>query len=183
MILKTLPFLLLIIIFTISCKTSTEISIDKSSTLLPNNEVIELEKENKDSKTFGSITNHYYGSSHRFTYKFKLKNANIKWNGGTAEPKHILFHKDSIFLSFLKDKTITTPYVDSITNETRNTYHNEVQKFYQKHIDKRYFFKLLGSDYWIDITEENYLRNIENGLECKIKNDNELILQKDSIKQ
>ena len=169
--------------FLFSCKTSTKISVDKTNTLLPNNEVIELEKTNKDSETFGSITNYHYGSRHSFKYKFKLINASVKWDGGTAEPKKILFNKDSIFITYLKNKHIATPYLDTVTNTTKNTYHYEVQRFYQKHIDKRYFFKLLGKDYWLDITENNYLKNLKEGSEYTIKTDNELTLPVKEVKQ
>lgn len=48
---------------------------------------------------------------------------------------------------------------------------------YQKHIDERYFFKLMGDAYWVDVSEEEYNTVKESCPEFEVPNDGELIIK------
>lgn len=68
----------------------------KTSKILPNGKHIIVEKNTKEMTSRDIFTNHNYGTSHQFTYKFLLTEDNISWDGGSAEPKNIIFYKDTI---------------------------------------------------------------------------------------
>ncbi|WP_158851135.1 hypothetical protein [Algibacter sp. L1A34] len=159
-----------------SCDYQEEETIDKTSIILPNGKHIVVEKTNTESTAIGVFSNHNYGTTHRFTYKFSIDQDRIDWDGGSGEPKNITFCKDTTYIRYLKEKTITTNYTDSLTQETERHQRNEIQEFFQKHIDKRYFFKLLGSDYWVDIPLEHYTSISNECEEYQIPNDEELAL-------
>ena len=113
---------------------------------------------------------------HHFTYKVYINPGDINWNGGSAEPKYILFDNDTTYISYLKKKNLKIKYIDSLDGTTKYNYHSEIQTFHQKHIDKRYFFKLLGNDYWVDISLQEYTDVKGYGYEHVIPNDNEYSL-------
>ncbi|MEI6866142.1 hypothetical protein [Flavicella sp.] len=68
-------------------------------------------------------------------------------------------------------------YIDSIDNTTKYNYHSEIQEVFQKHIDERYFFKLFGNDFWVDIPSENYSFLKKSCEDYDIPSDNELSLK------
>lgn len=173
--------LFLIFIFT-SCNYYDEERIDKTSTTFPNGKLLVVEKTNTESTAVGIFSNHNYGTTHRFTYRFSIKQDGINWDGGSGEPKNIVFCKDTTYMRYLKEKTIITHYTDSISNKTERSQQYETQAFFQKLIDKRYFFKLLGDAYWVDIPFTRY-NEIQNTCdEYQIPNDNELVLPPDNHK-
>ena len=169
-------FILIIIQLLIGCDVKTEERIDKSSKTFPNGKNIIVEKLNKESTSTGIITSINYGTSHSFRYEFTLTEDNIKWDGGSAEPKNIIFCKDAIYIRYLKEKSLNTIVTDSTdTIIENNTY--EIKEFYQKHIDRRYFFKIFGDDFWEDISSEDYYSVIKSCDEYVIPNDGELLLE------
>jgi hypothetical protein len=145
--------------------------------MLPNGKHLVVEKITKETTSRGIITNHNYGTSHSFKYKLLLSKEDINWNSGSGEPKNILFCKDTIYIRYLKEKSIRTEYIDSVDNTTKYNYHSEIHEVFQKHIDKRYFFKLLGTDFWVDITSENYSSLKKSCDDYLIPNENELTLK------
>lgn len=165
----------------ISCNYNTEEILDKTSKILPNGKHIVVEKSTKETTSRGVFTNHNYGTSHRYSYTFLMPKEDINWNGGSGEPKNILFCKDTIYVRYLKEKSIRTKYIDSTDNTTKYNYHSEIHEAFQKHIDERYFFKLFGDDFWVDITSENYSSVKKSCDDYHIPNDNELALKSDDI--
>ena len=156
-----------------SCNYDTQEVVNKTSKKFPNNITLSVEKITKETTSRGIFTNHNYGTSHNFTYSFFIKKKNIHWDGGSSEPKNILFYKNDIYVRYLEKKSIKE--VDSI-NDTNN-YHYEIQETFQKHIDERYFFKLFGDEYWIEISPKDYTYIKTHGEEYNIPNDNELSLK------
>ncbi len=157
-----------------SCSYDTVETTDKTSIALPGDRFLVVEKTNKETTATGLFTKHNYGTTHRFSYTFALNPGKIKWNGGSGEPKHIIFCNDTTYIRYLKKKSIRTEVFDSISNTTIGNYHDEIQESFEKHIDKRYFFKLLGDDYWIEVSDEQYNAVKNSCEEYRIPNDNEL---------
>jgi len=161
----------------ISCNQKTEEIINLTSKILPNQKHLVVEKTNRKTKFLGIFSNHNYGTSYRFSYKLSLNPGDINWNGGSGEPKYLLFCKDTTYIRYLKKKSIKTAYTDPENDSIKYNYHYEIQEVFQKHIDKRYFFQLFGDDYWVDMPAENYtsLNTLCN--EYSVPNDNELLLK------
>lgn len=174
--LKRFSFIILLFSLLTSCNSETEEIIDKTNKTFSNGITMTVEKVNKETTSRGIFTNHNYGTSHSYTYSFSIKEGKINWDRGSGEPKHIIFHQDTTYISYLKNKVIKTKYTDSITNTTQYNHHSEIRAVFQQHIDKRYFFKLFGDDYWNDITPEHYNSVKKLSEEFSIPNDNELTL-------
>lgn len=175
-------FILLVAISAIySCTTKTEKRIDKTNKLLPNGKYLMVEKINIDKTSIGVFTKNNYGTRHSFGYKFSVNKGNVNWNGGSSEPKHIIFCKDSTFIHSLKEKRIKVEYTDPVDNTVKYNHHYEIQDLFEKHMDERYFFKLFGNEYWVEISPDNYILKKESCEEYPIPNDNELSLPSISI--
>lgn len=157
-----------------SCNFDTKEVIGITNKTLPNGVHITIEKSTRETTSRGIFTNHQYTSSHHFTYDLSIEKDNIEWEGGSGEPKNIIFCKDTIYIYSLKKKSIRTEYIDSLTNTTKSNHHYEIHNCYEKHVDKRYFFKLRGDDYWSEISPERYSFIEEHCDEYPVPNDNEL---------
>ena len=174
---KWIIFVIILNFLFISCNYNAEEIIDKTSKILPNKKHLVVEKINKETTAVGIFTNHNYGTSHSFTYTFSVNPGDINWDGGSSEPKSILFCKDTTYVRYLKEKSIKVKYTDSIDGVIKDKHHFEIHEVFQKHIDERYFFKLLGNDYWAEISSENYSSIQKSCDEYLIPNDNELTLE------
>jgi hypothetical protein len=161
----------------ISCNYDTKEITNRTNKVLPNGKYLVVEKITTETTSRGIVTNHNYGTSHSFRYKLSLHQEDINWNGGSGEPKNILFCKDTIYIRYLKEKRSRTEYIDSISNTTKYYYHSEVLEVFQKHIDERYFFKIFGSDFWVDITPQHYASLKKSCEDYPIPNENELTLK------
>lgn len=168
---------LLTFVFLFSCDSEVKETIDKKTELLPNGKRLIVEKTNKETTQIGIFSKHNYGTSHTFKYKISINPGDINWDGGNGEPKHLLFCEDTIYMRSFKEKSVRVEYNDSIDNKEEVKYHYEIKEVFQKHIDERYFFKLFGDDYWIDISQEEYTSKIESCNQYIIPNDNELSLK------
>ncbi len=182
MIKKIIHVSLLSFIFLFTCcRSKTTERIDITNTLLGNDKHLEVEKTNRSTTHRGIITNSDYGTSHSYSYKLTVNNGDINWDGGTAEPKHFLFCKDSIYIHYLKEKYISVKSKDSIGNMIEKDGYYAVQDVFEVYIDKRYFFKLFGDDYWVEVSSEKYNRQKESCTEYSIPNDNELSISNTTI--
>lgn len=158
------------------CNSKVKETINKEVKLLPNGKRLTVEKKNKETTHIGIFSKHNYGTSHSFTYKISVNPGNINWDGGTGEPKHLLFCKDDIYIKFLKEESVKVEYTDSIDYQVKDRYDYEIKEAFQKHIDERYFFNLFGDDYWIDVSEEEYTSKNKYCEDYSIPNDDELKL-------
>ncbi len=158
-----------------SCNQASIETTNIISEILANGQHIEVEKTNKETTSIGIITKHNYGTTHSFRYKITLDEMDIEWNGGSGEPKHLLFCKDTVYIHFLKNKWVEVETIDSVNQASNGQY--QIQEAYQVYIDKRYFFKLLGDGYWVDTNPEKYRRQKLICNEFQVPNDNELVLE------
>lgn len=159
-----------------SCNSETQETLDKTREVLPNGKRLVVEKTNKETTSTGIFTKHNYGTTHSYAYKISVNPGVIIWDERSGEPKSIIFCKDTTYIRYLKEKSIEA-YTDATDTTQSYNRHYETQEFYQKHIDERYFFKLFGTEYWEEISKENY-SSIKNSCEVyKIPNDNELSLK------
>lgn len=165
--------LLLCLLLSTSCTNETEETVNKTTTLLANTKKLMVEKTNKDTKSIGVFSGSNYGNTHKFTYSIKIDN-DASWYGGSKEPTNIIFCKDSIYLRSLKKTSVSTDTLDIETNETLTVTNTEIQEVFEKYIDKRYFFKLFGDDYWSDITAHEYELKNSTCVEFEVPNENEL---------
>lgn len=166
-IMKIVSLLILFSCIISSCNYSVVETIDKTSKQLPNGKHLVVNKINKETTKIGALTNHNYGTSHSFTYAVSIDPGDIEWDGGSGEPKEILFSKDTTYIQYVKKRHIT---VDSVSRY-------QVFDIYEKHIDNRYFFKLFGDAYWVEISSEDYLTAKISGDQYLIPNDNELSIK------
>lgn len=163
---------ILLILF-VNCKSETKVNTHKTSKMLANGKHLEIKKTNKLTTQIGIFTKKNYGTTHQFSYNFKIDNGKVIWEDkGSAEPKYLLFCKDSVYVHYLNKIRVPIPKKATDTTKTI-TYKNVVKEFYEVYIDKRYFFRLLGEDYWIDITPEQYSNKKTNCKEYEIPNENE----------
>lgn len=174
---KKLLFCLVVINYAFSsCTSDTKVFIDKTNKTYDNGITLTVKKKSEITTTTGTITNHVYDVSHHYTYTFNIKNHKINWTGESAEPKNIIFYHDTVYVRYLKEKVITTKHINPSDSTITYKHHTEINEYHQKHIDKRYFFKLFGKDYWTDINTEQYNMIKKLGKEYKIPNDNNLSL-------
>lgn len=174
--LKTIAYICLVALSTtiFSCKSSTEESTTKKSSVLPNGMRLTVLKINKDKTSIGILTGTNYGTIHTYKYNVLLHEPDVNWSFGSGEPKNVLICKDTIYIHYTNKNRSSTTVTDSITNATNTTYNYKVENLYQKHIDNRYFFNLFGDDFWLDVTPERY-NEIKNSCEeYAIPNDGEL---------
>ena len=160
-----------------SCNSYTEKRTGITTNQLPNGKKLSVEKTSKETTEIGIITNHNYGTTHTFTYKVSINKNEINWDGGSAEPKYILFCKDTTYIRYLEEKRTEIEYKDSLSNSVKSNSYYEIKEFYQKLVDKRYFFKLFGKQYWINIPADAYNSKKKFCDEYIIPNDNELTLK------
>ena len=170
-------FILIVLQLFTSCDVRTEERIDKTPKTFPNGKHIIVEKSNKESTSTGIFTRINYGTSHSFIYEFTIMEDDIKWAGGSGEPKNIIFCKDAIYLRYLKEKSLMAIEPDTTNNTTIENHTYEIQEFFQKHIDRRYFFKIFGDEFWEDISADDYNTIKKSCEEYVVPNDGELLLE------
>lgn len=180
-IIRTVVFLALISCVFSSCEQKTEKKVNKVNELLPNGELLTVEKTNIKTTSIGIISKRSYGTKHNYSYNVRINKHDINWDGGSGkpEPKNIIFCKDTIYIRYLKNKTIKIEKpnsTDSTDSITKYNYHTKVIEVFQKNVDERYFFNWFGDNYWLNITPENYTVLKNSCEEYTIPNDNEILL-------
>jgi len=161
----------------VSCKTETEKTTNSIRKQFENGKYIEVVKTDESSTHYGMITHTNYGTTHRFNYRFSVNKNEVVWNPkNSAEPKKITFTKDSVFLQSIEKRNF--PYQE-ISADTTITKHKDSLVFkYEVYIDNRYFFKLLGDDFWLDIPSSQYKNTIQDYKIFEVPNDNEYQIER-----
>ncbi|WP_152537489.1 hypothetical protein [Aquimarina pacifica] len=167
-------FVLGLLLLCLGCKQKTVERVDITNKLLGNDKHLEVKKTNKSTTLTGVITNSNYGTTHSYNYALTVDGGAINWLGGTAEPKHLLFCKDTTYIHFLEEKYISIASRDSLGNLEEKDGYYKVQDVFEAHIDKRYFFNFFGDEYWVEISRDQYNLKKERCVEYEIPNDNEL---------
>lgn len=160
--------------FIFSCNSETKATIDKINLQLSNGVHIVIEKTNLESSHIGIFSNHDF--THSYSYKLHLIDKGVNWDGGSGEPKGLIFCKDSIFLYSLKEKFFTNDALVRKDSTIKSESYYQVVEVYQKHEDQRYLFNMMGQDFWVDISENEYLLRKHDCEEFAIPNDGELTL-------
>lgn len=160
------------------CHTETQTRTSITNRLLPNGKHLAVEKENREITYTGLLTKHNYGTNHSFRYSLKVDNDAVFWNGGSGEPKHLLFCSDEVFIHFLKRKSIAEAYTDTIDSTTKYNYHDETLHQFEKFVDNRYLFNWFGDAFWIEIPDTTYQKHLLKCDEYEVPNDNELKIAK-----
>ena len=172
---KIIQLLILPLLF-VSCKSETETMVDSTTKLYDNGKYIEVLKTNKKTKHIGFITNINYGISYRFNYSFTVNGREVIWSPkGSAEPKNIIFAKDSIYLQSLEKRSF--PFQEVLTDTVITSHKDSIVSKYEVYIDNRYFFNLFGDDFWLNIPSEQYAGVVRNNKVFAIPNDNEYQLE------
>ncbi|MGB0871010.1 MAG: hypothetical protein ACPG6V_11445 [Flavobacteriales bacterium] len=164
----------ILFITVLSCRSETEEIVNSESILLENGKLLEIEKTDRNTSSIGIFSNHNYGVTHQYSYQLTLDD-DIDWIGGSHEPKQILYHNEDVYIRFLQKKRYTISWIDSLTQENKSSFEYRIEPGFQKHIDERYFFKLFGKDYWVNIDSNRYYFQQKDGKEYDIPNDGELI--------
>ena len=126
----------------LSCTTKTEVYESQLATEFKNGQTIFVKRTDELTRSFGAITGHLYGEDHNFRYQFTIKPDEIAWSGLSREiPKDILFCDDALYLKTSIEQVNT----DSVTRAVTVV---GMPGFY-KNVDKRYFFKLFGEQYFV----------------------------------
>lgn len=175
-------FYKILIVFTLfivatSCKDEIKEIVTKTSTILPNGMHTIVEKTDIKKTSIGIFTSHNYGTSHRFRYKVLVDEGDIEWDFGVGEPKHFLFCDEGVYIHYLNESSRIEEVKDSLNTIIEEKRFDTIENFYQKHIDERYFFKLFGDAYWVDVTVEEYNTFKNKCDEQPIPNDNELSIE------
>ncbi len=159
------------------CTSHTTAQIDKQRTVFPNGKRMLVEKTNKKTSQYGIITKHHYGDTHSYSYTFTIEKDDVNWDGGTREPKEILFTQDTVYLKSLTKKAIPFQPKDTILHTSAVERHYEIQEVFEKFVDERYFFQWFGDAYWVTIPKFGYTMNMKKGEFYEIPNDKELTLE------
>lgn len=157
-----------------ACDKKVEEHTSKKSIVLSNGTHVAIEKTSTETTSIGILTKHNYGTIHTFKYRLHLKKNNVIWDLGTGEPKNLLICKDNLYIHYLNENSHRIEVKDTVTDSIQSSYITKVDNMYQKHIDERYFFKLLGEDYWLDVTSEEYSKLKKSCPEFEVPNDGEL---------
>ena len=136
-----------------------------------------VEKTTNEHSHIGVFTNHDYGKTKSYSYKLKIDN--INWNGESGEPKNILFCDGATYLYSYQEKSINNNSLRKMDSTIAYESYDTVVEVYQKHIDERYFFSQLGSEYWVTVLAKEYTSKKKTCNEYSVPNDGELTLGKD----
>ena len=156
-----------------NCETKTKTTVNKQTIALGNTAYLTIQKTNIDRTSIGVFSRHNYGTSHFFKYDLHIDKNDIRWQGSMSEPKEVSLYKDNVFLKLLEEKLITNTVKDTLKDSIITRHNYQVKKAYLKHIDKRYFFKLFGDAFWLNIDSTTYHNAKLKGKAFVIPNDNE----------
>jgi hypothetical protein len=169
-------FLIFSIYNLLSCRNETEEIKTIKSIEFGQGQHLEVIKTDKNTTSYGILTNYNYGTRHQFSYDLKIGN-DIEWKGGSQEPKEISIINGTYYLRYLHQQSHLKTEIDTVLQDTTTNVYYTIEEGFQKHIDKRYFFKWFGEDYWVNMDSSTYYSDIKQVEVYQIPNDNELILE------
>ncbi len=158
-----------------ACKPEVERYPVSFNKIWDNGMHIQVDKINQNTKMVGLLSKKVYRTTHTYSYSLMVDDGDINWEGGSAEPKHLLLCNDSIYLHSLKLKVQHTDPTDSLSSRKQAAYY-VIEHAYQVYIDERYFFNWFGDDFWVDVSPEIYEQRKVECVEYPIPNDEELNL-------
>lgn len=160
---KQCLFILLLFCFMCSnCTTKTQVYEQQVNKELRGNKIIFVKKIDEVSRMVGALSGHLWNEEHRFHYEFTIEPQEIEWKGLIGEAPKSLVSCQTVLLL----KTTTRQVV---TDSIKGTYTLTASNFY-KHVDKRYFFKLFGEQYFVTIDSLSYQAKAAGCLEEAMPN-------------
>lgn len=159
-----------------NCTSITTEKTYETSKMLGNQRRIVVEKTKSITTYKGIITKNDYGTTQRYRYNFTIDNNDIDWKGRSGVPKNILFCKDSVYVRYLVEKEIKEEQGSTADSSMSYTYTSVIRPVHEVFVDKRYFFRLFGYTYWVEVPPETYMDKQSSCQEYAIPNDNELSL-------
>jgi hypothetical protein len=128
----------------IGCTTSTAVYESQMNKELKDGKTIFIKKTDEISRSVGAITGHLWNERHTFRYQFTIEPDEVEWQGLLGEaPKSILYCNGELFL-----KTTTAHVVTDTVKQITSTI---AEPSYYRHVDKRYFFKMFGDQYFVTV--------------------------------
>ncbi len=156
-------YVLLILFLISSCSSTKEIFEKNYEKKLSWGQKLSVKKTEEVTERVGNITGFNYGKVHRFKYEVSIAPTKIKWKGSYGETPRTIAHKGKILLLSSTSKKRVYDHPDT-TNERRSSETVIVTSYY-KHVDKRVFFKKIGKQYWLTISDSTYNFHRKNGAE------------------
>ncbi len=147
--LSALPALLFVLSM---CHTDTEIYRSTFRREYKNGKSIEVIREDQIKTRTGLITGTNSGTTDEFTYQFTIKPDDYKWQGYINQaPLALIFCEDQAYMR----ATERVYRYDSLYSDG----HFKDTTLYFKNVDKRYFFKLFGDQYFEAMDSVAYLES------------------------
>lgn len=150
-------------LFLLACERREYVTTHEVREEYANGKHVIVKKETTDVESRGGITGTSYSSTHHFDYQVSITPGRIYWEGGgSSEPKYVLFcGEDSLYFHYVRKKSVRDQPDVSASEFIR-------------HVDERFFFKLLGKAYWLNVESEDYQQKQKSCKEFPIPNDDEL---------
>jgi hypothetical protein len=146
----------LLLIFTM-CTSKTEVYVTTFNQQYSNGRSIDVTREDRYTKWKGVFTGIDYGGENTFYYSFNVLPDKYAWEGKANQvPLALVFCPDNIYLKV----TERIVKYDSLYGPA----HFKDTTLYFKNIDERYFFKLLGDQYFAEADSVEY---DETKIRCK----------------
>lgn len=174
-----------------ACTTKTTEHSQHLSQDFPQGKQLEVEVTSLHTEQVGIISKITYATADHYRYEFRLLPNDIPWKNMDDEPKQLLVCADnSAYLHSVRQQA--NPYYATTTAvETKPAAENTEQKeqalaeenkpvepyvilknHYTSFVDKRYFFKLLGEYYWVEISKDEYSSKLKDCQAYAVPNEN-----------
>jgi hypothetical protein len=136
-------------LLTLSCTDSTEVYHSTKVKEMKNGKTIVIDRTDELTRTYGAISGHLYGESHQFAHELSVKPNGLLWKSVQREtPKGIVDCKSGFFLRSNMEELSTDSVTQVVTRVTKSGFY--------KSVDKRYFFKLFGDQYFVTVDSMEY---------------------------
>lgn len=135
-----------------SCNTNTDEYTEELNEKYPDGYTVKVNYHLSSTTYTGAFTGINYGTSRNFSYRVLWSPGRVKWDQSLTqreqstemEPRHMIPCRGKFYMEYYTR--------ESVVINDKPQY--KTVRYYLEHIDNRYFFKLLGEQYWIKITAE-----------------------------
>jgi hypothetical protein len=143
-------FLLFLLSVSICCTTKkTEVYESQQNKEFKNGQTIFVKRTDELTRSYGAVSGRLYGEEHKFRYQFTINPTEVVWNGLLGEvPKKILYCGNILYLKTSMEQVSTDSVTQTVSVNTSPGYY--------KNVDKRYFFKWFGEQYFVMIDSLEY---------------------------
>ena len=173
-----------------ACTTKTHSSSHRTVKDFPEGKQIIVDRTDIHEEDIGVVSKIVYHTTDKHQYQLRFLPEDIRWENGDAEPKQLLNCADgAVYLHFVAQQA--NPYYETeyeAANSTELNKNDQLQpqdeklkkvepyfilkSYYARFVDKRYFFKLLGESYWVDINKDEYVSLLKKYQAYEVPNEN-----------